>query len=108
MPATPQGWDANGENTVQARDPDPAEPFKPCGVDVNKARTRAVLALAVAPEGFTIADLTAKVQSLTVPAGRLTVHPRPRRDRTQPDPVQPAPQHLTHLNHVECVALDGQ
>jgi hypothetical protein len=39
------------------------------GVDVNKARTRAalaaVLALAVAPEGFTVAELTAKVQSLT-------------------------------------------
>jgi hypothetical protein len=39
------------------------------GVDVNKARTRhalaAVLALAVAPHGFTVADLTAKVRSLT-------------------------------------------
>lgn len=37
------------------------------GVDVNKARTpavlSAVLALAVAPEGFTVADLAAKVQS---------------------------------------------
>jgi len=39
------------------------------GVDVNKPRARhalaAVLALAVAPDGFTIADLTAKVRSLT-------------------------------------------
>lgn len=39
------------------------------GVDVNKPRTRvalaAVLALAVAPEGFTVAELTAKVHSLT-------------------------------------------
>jgi hypothetical protein len=39
------------------------------GVDVNKARTRAalnaVLALAVAPDGFTVADLADKVRSLT-------------------------------------------
>jgi len=39
------------------------------GVDVNKPRTRAtlsaVLALAVAPDGFTVADLAAKVRSLT-------------------------------------------
>jgi hypothetical protein len=39
------------------------------GVDVNKPRTRtalaAILALAVAPDGFTVADLAAKVRSLT-------------------------------------------
>jgi len=39
------------------------------GVDVNKPRIRnaltAVLALAVAPDGFTVADLAAKVRSLT-------------------------------------------
>ena len=39
------------------------------GVDINKPRTRAtlaaVLALAVAPEGFTVADLADKVRSLT-------------------------------------------
>lgn len=39
------------------------------GVDVNKPRTRsalhAVLALAIAPEGFTVAQLTDKVQTLT-------------------------------------------
>ncbi len=39
------------------------------GVDINKARTRAaldaVLALAVAPDGFTVADLAEKVRSLT-------------------------------------------
>ncbi|MGV1010691.1 MAG: hypothetical protein ACOYBY_19245 [Dermatophilaceae bacterium] len=39
------------------------------GVDVNKPRARAalaaVLALAVAPDGFTVADLAAKVHSLT-------------------------------------------
>lgn len=39
------------------------------GVGINQPRTRAalaaVLALAVAPDGFTVADLTAKVQSLT-------------------------------------------
>ena len=39
------------------------------GVDVNKPRARAalaaVLALAVSPEGFTVADLAAKVRSLT-------------------------------------------
>ena len=39
------------------------------GVDINKPRIRvvlaAVLALAVSPEGFTVADLAAKVQSLT-------------------------------------------
>ena len=39
------------------------------GVDLNKPRTRhaleAMLALAVAPEGFTVADLAAKVRSLT-------------------------------------------
>jgi len=39
------------------------------GVDINKPRTRAalaaVLALAVSPDGFTVADLAAKVQSLT-------------------------------------------
>ncbi|HEY6424577.1 MAG TPA: hypothetical protein VIY28_15295 [Pseudonocardiaceae bacterium] len=43
------------------------------GVDVNKARTRAVLsavlALAVAPEGFTVADLAGKVQALTGQTG---------------------------------------
>jgi hypothetical protein len=39
------------------------------GVDINKPRTRAalaaVLALAIAPDGFTIADLATKVQALT-------------------------------------------
>ncbi len=39
------------------------------GVDINKPRARAglsaVLALAVAPDGFTVADLAAKVRSLT-------------------------------------------
>jgi len=39
------------------------------GLDINKPRARAtlaaVLALAVSPDGFTIADLAAKVQSLT-------------------------------------------
>src|SRR5512134_2878762 len=39
------------------------------GVDVNKTRTRAalaaVLALAVAPDGFTVSNFTAKVQALT-------------------------------------------
>ena len=39
------------------------------GIDVNKPRARttlaAVLALAVAPDGFTVADLAAKVRSLT-------------------------------------------
>jgi len=39
------------------------------GLDINKPRTRAalaaVLALAVSPDGFTVADLAAKVQSLT-------------------------------------------
>lgn len=39
------------------------------GVDTNKPRTRAalaaVLALAISPEGFTVADLTAKVRALT-------------------------------------------
>jgi hypothetical protein len=39
------------------------------GIDINKARARAalsaVLALAVAPDGFTVADLASKVRSLT-------------------------------------------
>ena len=39
------------------------------GIDINKPRTRAVLAavlaLAVSPDGFTVADLAAKVRSLT-------------------------------------------
>jgi len=39
------------------------------GVDVNKSRIRAalhrVLALAIAPEGFTVAQLTSKVQAMT-------------------------------------------
>jgi hypothetical protein len=45
------------------------------GVDVNKARTRAalaaVLASAVAPEGFTVAQFTAKVHTMT---GQTAAH----------------------------------
>jgi hypothetical protein len=48
------------------------------GVDVNKARTRAaltaVLASAVAPEGFTVAQFTAKVHTMTgQTAARYTI-----------------------------------
>jgi len=43
------------------------------GIDVNKPRTRAVLAaalaLAIAPGGFTVADFTAKVRDMTGQAG---------------------------------------
>ena len=43
------------------------------GIDVNKPRTRAVLAaalaLAIAPGGFTVADFTAKVRDMTGPPG---------------------------------------
>jgi hypothetical protein len=43
------------------------------GIDLNKPRIRAalaaVLALAAAPSGFTVADLTAKVQAMTGPTG---------------------------------------
>ncbi len=46
------------------------------GIDVNKPRTRAVLAaalaLAIAPGGFTVADFTAKVRAMTGQAGYTT------------------------------------
>jgi hypothetical protein len=46
------------------------------GIDVNKPRTRAVLAaalaLAIAPGGFTVADFTAKVRDMTGQAGYTT------------------------------------
>ena len=46
------------------------------GIDVNKPRTRAVLAaalaLAIAPGGFTVADFTAKVRAMTGQAGDTT------------------------------------
>ena len=42
------------------------------GIDLNKARMRAVMAalsaLAVSPEGFTVSELSAKVQAMTGPS----------------------------------------
>ena len=74
------------------------------GIDLNRPRMRdalaAVLALAVAPDGFTVADLAAKVRALTGqdrtrlhhPTGRLrptqTARQTPRR-QTRPDPPLP-------------------
>ena len=49
------------------------------GIDVNKPRTRAMLAaalaLAIAPGGFTVADFTAKVRDMTGPAGYTAATP---------------------------------
>ena len=65
------------------------------GVDLNKPRIRAalaaVLALAAAPDGFTVAEFTAKVHAMT---GHDRLHHPPSRLRPAQTPRQ-APRHQT-------------
>ncbi len=72
------------------------------GIDVNKPRIRAalaaVLALAPSPDGFTVADMTAKVHAMTGqdprhlqhPPGRLRSAQTPRQAAHQQTPRNPA------------------
>jgi hypothetical protein len=46
-----------------------------------------------------VTDQPGRLPGLHIPAGRLAVHPGPLGRRPQPGTRQPAPQHLSHLDH---------
>jgi hypothetical protein len=98
------------------------------GIDLNKPRIRAVLAavlaLAPAPGGFTVADLAARVSAMTGPAGytirqaaydlrklrgkNLIIKPgRTRRYQVPPDAVRTITALLTLRDHVIAPILAG-
>jgi len=41
------------------------------------------------------------LSSSDIAAGGLAVHPRALRDLPQPNPSEPPPEHLSHLNHTD-------